>query len=206
MPQTPETPEELPLTDAAETTTSTPGGEAAEMAATNEVAETSGIHVSGGLKEGRVGKHKETPVIDVHAPHGGVHTWKDFWIHLGTIAAGLLIAIGLEQSVEALHHLHQQHHLQKDLRDEAEANRKLILDDLALAGHDGWFGSAIKQVAESQPRGGKVIVSLPPAPCAPGSIMTTGSTRYLSPSEAVWTTANDSGQVALLPPKQGRIY
>ena len=24
-------------------------------------------------------------MIDVHAPHGGMHTWKDFWIHLGTI-------------------------------------------------------------------------------------------------------------------------
>ena len=49
---------------------------------------------------------EETPVIDVHAPHGGMHTWKDFWIHLGTIAAGLLIAISLEQGVEALHRLH----------------------------------------------------------------------------------------------------
>jgi hypothetical protein len=33
-----------------------------------------------------------------------------------------------------------------------------------------------------------------------------GATRYPSPSEAVWTTAKDSGQVALLPAKQGRIY
>jgi len=45
-----------------------------------------------------------TIMLDVHAPHNTVHTWKDFFVHLGTIAIGLLIAIGLEQSVEALHH------------------------------------------------------------------------------------------------------
>ena len=63
-------------------------------------------------------ENEETPVIDVHAPHGGVHTWKDFWIHLGTIAAGLLIAISLEQGVEALHRLHERHQLEADLQRE----------------------------------------------------------------------------------------
>jgi hypothetical protein len=62
---------------------------------------------------------EEVPVIDVHVPHA-THTWKDFWIHLGTIAAGLLIAISLEQSVEALHRLHERHQLQEDLRAEGE--------------------------------------------------------------------------------------
>src|SRR5580704_18116854 len=68
-------------------------------------------------------KSKETPVIDVHAPQGGVHTWKDFWIHLGTITLGLLIAISLEQSVEWLHHRHQRHQLEADLHSEALHNR-----------------------------------------------------------------------------------
>lgn len=30
---------------------------------------------------------------------GAANTWKEFLIHLGTISIGLLIAIGLEQSV-----------------------------------------------------------------------------------------------------------
>ena len=195
MPETPDIPDELPLADAVEATPSAPEGET--------VVE---IGANGNLEESNNEKNEETPVIDVHAPHGGVHTWKDFWIHLGTIAAGLLIAISLEQSVEALHHLHQRHQLQEDLQEEAEANRKLILDDLALTRQEAWFGAAMKQVAEAAPRGGKVIVSLPPAPCAPESIITTGTTGYLSPSEVVWTTAKDRGQVALLPAKEGRIY
>ena len=43
-------------------------------------------------------------MLDVHAPHSPTHTWKDFFIHIATICIGLLIAIGLEQTVEAIHH------------------------------------------------------------------------------------------------------
>ena len=97
MPETPEIPEELPLLDVA-----------AERGETAQVAES--------VKE-------EMPVIDVHAAHGGVHTWKDFWIHLGTITLGLLIAISLEQSVEWAHHLRQRHQLEADLQAEGVENR-----------------------------------------------------------------------------------
>ena len=45
-------------------------------------------------------------MLDVHAPHKSDHTWTDFFIHVGTIAVGLLLAIGLEQTVEYLHHRH----------------------------------------------------------------------------------------------------
>jgi len=31
-------------------------------------------------------------MLDVHAPHETVHTWKDFFIHLTTFVIGLLIA------------------------------------------------------------------------------------------------------------------
>jgi hypothetical protein len=38
------------------------------------------------------------------------------------IAVGLLIAIGLEQTVEAIHHHHERIQLEEDLRNEAELN------------------------------------------------------------------------------------
>src|ERR1035441_4382117 len=76
-------------------------------------------------EEIRENESEEMPVIDVHAPHGGVHTWKDFWIHLGTITLGLLIAISLEQSVEWLHHLHQRHELERQFMAEGEANKEI---------------------------------------------------------------------------------
>ena len=71
-----------------------------EIVAAEDVAE---IHAN--AKE-------ETPVLDVHMPHA-THTWRDFWIHLGTITLGLLIAIGLEQSVEWMHRIHDQHQIRE---------------------------------------------------------------------------------------------
>jgi hypothetical protein len=41
-------------------------------------------------------------MLDVHPPHEAIHTWKGFFIHIATIVIGLLIAIGLEQTVEVL--------------------------------------------------------------------------------------------------------
>lgn len=45
-----------------------------------------------------------TPVIDIHPPHHGGITRRDFFLHLFTVVLGILIAIGLEQTVEYLHH------------------------------------------------------------------------------------------------------
>ncbi len=42
-------------------------------------------------------------MLEVHAPHETIHTWKDFLIHIAAIAVGLLLAIGLEQAVEHIH-------------------------------------------------------------------------------------------------------
>ena len=54
-------------------------------------------------------------MIDVHpAPHAA-HSWHDFFIHIATIAIGLLLALGLEQTVEHFHRLHQRHSLEETL-------------------------------------------------------------------------------------------
>jgi hypothetical protein len=47
-----------------------------------------------------------TPMLDVHPAHHAASTWRDFFIHIATIVIGLLIAIGLEQTVEYFHHRH----------------------------------------------------------------------------------------------------
>jgi DNA-binding CsgD family transcriptional regulator len=64
-------------------------------------------------------------VLDVHAPHRAVHTWKDFFIHIATIVIGLLIAIGLEQTVEHFHHRHQAQEARKRLLEEVKANGEI---------------------------------------------------------------------------------
>jgi hypothetical protein len=143
-------------------------------------------------------------MLDVHPPHTPTHTWKDFFIHIATITVGLLIAIGLEQTVEAIHRSHQRHQLQEDLHEEAEKNREIILRDLTMESQLSWFQSAAK-AAGTGAKAGKVSLTLPEAPCHAG-YLGAPSARYFAPSEAVWTTAKESGLTALIPAQQARIY
>jgi hypothetical protein len=73
-------------------------------------------------------------MLDVHPPHEAAHTWKDFFIHIATIVIGLLIAIGLEQTVEAIHHHHQVDHARELLVEEMESNRQVARQALYVIG------------------------------------------------------------------------
>jgi hypothetical protein len=70
-------------------------------------------------------------MLDVHPPEHGIHGVRDFFLHLFTITVGLLIAIGLEQSVEAMHHRHQRKEAEMLIREEIRENRKAIQDGAA---------------------------------------------------------------------------
>ena len=144
-------------------------------------------------------------MIEIHAPHERTHTWTDFLIHIATIVVGLFIAIGLEQTVELIHRSHQRHQLQDDLRTEAESNRAIIAHDLRLQQLEPWFDQAINAVTSASPQQGKIHITLPFAPCIPGSVGTS-TVRYFAPSQAVWTTAKESSLVPLLPAEQARMY
>ena len=69
-------------------------------------------------------------MIDVHpAPHAA-HSWRDFFIHIATIVIGLLIAIGLEQTVEYFHHRHLANEARKLLSIERGKDRKSLDVDI----------------------------------------------------------------------------
>jgi hypothetical protein len=67
-------------------------------------------------------------MLDVHAPHGAARTWKDFFTHIAAIAIGLLIAVGLEQTVEFFHHRHQVAEPREALLVEREQNHMRFAD------------------------------------------------------------------------------
>ncbi|MGA8940247.1 MAG: hypothetical protein WB439_13880 [Acidobacteriaceae bacterium] len=144
-------------------------------------------------------------MIDIQPPEHTPHTWRDFYIHIATIVVGLIIAIGLEQSVEAIHHHHQRRQLVQDLRNEAINNRKVIARNLNMRNLEGWFAGAVASVDSATPTQGKLHIDLPPAPCIPGSVGT-ASIRYFAPSEAVLTTAREDGLIMLLPIEPARMY
>jgi hypothetical protein len=57
-------------------------------------------------------------MLDVHPPHAPTHTWRDFLIHIATICVGLLIAVALEQAVEAMHRDHERRELIQNFQHE----------------------------------------------------------------------------------------
>jgi hypothetical protein len=67
-------------------------------------------------------------MLDVHPPHHAASTWRDFFIHIATIVVGLLIALALEQTVEAFHHHRQLVETRKALNKEFAVNRVYIED------------------------------------------------------------------------------
>jgi hypothetical protein len=91
-------------------------------------------------------------MLDVHPPHEAIHTWKAFLIHIVAIAIGLLIAVGLEQTVEFFHHRHQRLQLEEQMHEIFEDNvallstqrirlynRVALQRDLARSLYERWF-------------------------------------------------------------------
>ncbi len=62
--------------------------------------------------------------MDVHPPHEPIHYVRDFLLHLLTITVGLLIALGLEKTVEHIHNRHLVHEAEAELRSELAENQK----------------------------------------------------------------------------------
>jgi hypothetical protein len=137
-------------------------------------------------------------MLDVHAPHETVHTWRDFFIHIATICVGLLIAIALEQSVEALHHAHERQALVQEMRLEAERNVGLLRTDIDRnLDRARWDIAVMNALQAAQPQEGVVTVVLPSHKAFLPQIY---------PSRAVWSVARTNGKVALLSEHQAEIY
>jgi hypothetical protein len=75
------------------------------------------------------------PMLDVHPAHHAASTWREFFIHIATIVLGLLIAIGLEQAVEYIHHRRELRAAREELRAELDED-SVIADKNLKAIHD----------------------------------------------------------------------
>ncbi len=126
-------------------------------------------------------------MLDVHVPHP-THTWKDFFIHIATICVGLLIAVALEQSVEALNRRHEA----AELREILKAESAQILADSqrterAQIYQLGWLAGRLKQVQAAVWDGRKLEAAAPDR-----------EPYYASPDIPLWRAAKESGQAKLL--------
>jgi hypothetical protein len=69
--------------------------------------------------------------LDVHPVHGSIRSVKDFFLHLLTITAGILIALSLEATVEWFHYRHLVHEAETTLASEIRANQEELTKTMA---------------------------------------------------------------------------
>jgi hypothetical protein len=129
----------------------------------------------------------EAPMLDVHPPHEAAHTWKDFFIHVGTICVGLLIAIGLEQTVELFHHRHEANHAREMLAEEIKLNDQTQrTEQYVLTLHDAYLYNDLLVLGRLRNHAllptDRIVLFHP----------------YLAFADSAWKTAQESGAVPLL--------
>jgi hypothetical protein len=135
-------------------------------------------------------------MLEVHAPHEPLHTWKGFFIHIATIVVGLFVAVALEQSVEAIERHHELAALRTDLGQES---RQIIADARQSEAAHGyeirWLTTRIAQaqhaIRERQPIGPREPNDMP---------------NYASPDIPIWRSAKAGGRVTLLTKGEVNAY
>jgi hypothetical protein len=131
-------------------------------------------------------------MIDVHpAPHAA-HSWRDFLIHIATITIGLLLALALEQSVEAVHRNHQRHRLEENLHDESLLNRRIVAYDFDSVNQ---VRRNIRSNMTNLDRHGGAFVPAPPT-----------HDTFLPLINTAWIAGRTNGLVTLLPSQLGESY
>jgi hypothetical protein len=131
-------------------------------------------------------------MIDVHpAPHAA-HSWREFLIHIATIAIGLLLALGLEQTVEHFHRLHQRHRLEETLHGEALLNRRIVSYDRESVDQ---VRRNIRLNMANLDRDGKAFIPVPPT-----------HDTFLPFIDTAWSAARGDGRIGLLPDQLAESY
>jgi hypothetical protein len=139
------------------------------------------------------------PMLDVPAPHQTVRTWKDFLVHIAAISIGLLIALGLEATVEWVHHKHQAQQALELLKQEGDRNRIALKNDI----RSGDIGERNHRAALA------VLHRLRLGTLSPGDRLIFVRKFDLFGSTA-WKVAHESGAAAYIPyevmARYGDIY
>jgi hypothetical protein len=127
-------------------------------------------------------------MLDVHVPEHKLSGVRDFLVHILTITVGLLIALSLENLVEAIHHRHQREEAETNIRQELQSNRDLLRQ--AVPTVQAERDSLLKLLTLMQGR-----ANGQPLP-AGGNINVTFNERTIA--DAAWRTASTTGALAYM--------
>jgi hypothetical protein len=135
--------------------------------------------------------------MEVHAPEHAIHTWRDFFVHIATITIGLLIAIGLEPSVEWLHHRHLVHQARESIRGEIAGNEKVAATDMEYLQRD----ADLMKIDLAKARQLRVN---PHSMDHHGEFASTYS--WSTFRQSAWTSAHESGALTYMPVEEVQAY
>ena len=129
-------------------------------------------------------------MIDIHDAHDAARSWNEFFIHIATIVLGLLIAVGLEQMVEYIHHRHQA-------REARESIQREIADNLAI------MRSNQQHLVAEQEQLSKDL-DLLNSRASDAVVLPHLEYAWYSmrPHDAAWSAAKVDGSLALIPSSQ----
>jgi hypothetical protein len=128
--------------------------------------------------------------VDIHKPKAA-HSWREFAIEIGTIITGILIALGLEQAVEAYHWGRLVDEGRAELRSEVAEQAREWVHRLAI------HPCAVRRLDETEALldeldAGRRVGRVAPFDRPFGARM----------PEAVWSAVSASGVLAHMDPKQ----
>ena len=137
---------------------------------------------------------KEDTPMEIHKPHAA-KTWKEFFIELGTIVISILIALGLEQAVEAVHDRARAAQAQANIHDEIAA-------DIGLMGtRDGIEGCISHRLDEVDG-----VIRASAAGSLPQGPIWIGNPFHAAMADGQYLSATQSGAVSLLPNQEQAGY
>ena len=140
---------------------------------------------------------KSAPMIDIHPLHHSATTRREFFVHLFIVILGILIAIGLEQTVEVIHHAQERRALIENFHRECADNLKVFERDLRLVHQNiAWEQSSLAALRNARPEGGTITITMPSGP----------NGGMHAPSRSVWSVAKSSGKVELLPENLAEVF
>jgi hypothetical protein len=132
--------------------------------------------------------------MHIHLPKP-LHGWREFVGEVGIIVIGVLLALGAEQAIEALHHRSQVHEMTDKLHAESVENRSAL--DLNIVG-----------LRQSQASIDIDVAAL--GDCGAGAgfkgLVPVEQATFLVPTDSAWTGVRDSALLPLLPARLTDSY
>ena len=87
--------------------------------------------------------------MEIHPPHGAIRSWRHFLLQLGTITAGVPIALSFEGIREPIHDRSLVREARENIRREIADNRREIYQEIArIPGRTDQIATALRFTRE----------------------------------------------------------